>query len=108
MTDLQGLALPFLAGILLGAVFFVGLWWTVQKGLASETPAVWFIGSLLLRTILMLAGFYVVSQARWSRLVACLLGFFLARLVVMKRLARVPADEEQTQLQPEADRAPQP
>ena len=39
-----------LAGALLGAFFFGGLWWTVQKGVASERPALWFLGSLLLRT----------------------------------------------------------
>ena len=108
MTDLPDLALPFLAGALLGALFFAGLWWTVQKGMASETPALWFIGSLLLRTIVLLAGFYLVSQGHWSRLVACLVGFLLARFVLVKRLVREPAEEGQTHLQPEADNAPQP
>jgi len=32
MSDLPALGLAFLAGALLGAVFFGGLWWTVQKG----------------------------------------------------------------------------
>ena len=61
---------------LLGVIFFGGLWWTVQKGVASEAPAFWFLGSLLLRTSLILAGFYLVSLGHWSRLVACLLGFY--------------------------------
>ena len=38
------------AGALLGVFFFGGLWWTVQKGVASERPAFWFLGSLLVRT----------------------------------------------------------
>ena len=50
MSDILALALAFLAGALLGAFFFGGLWWTVQKGVASERPALWFLGSLLLRT----------------------------------------------------------
>ena len=41
----------FVAGALLGAFFFGGLWWTVQKGVTSEQPALWFLGSLLLRTV---------------------------------------------------------
>ena len=108
MTDIQDLLMAFLAGAVLGALFFVGLWWTVRKGVASERPALWFFGSLLLRTILILAGFYVVSQGHWSRLVACLVGFFLARAVVVKRLARAPTEEEPTHLQQEADNASQP
>ena len=66
MNDLLALALAFVAGALLGAFFFGGLWWTVQKGVASERPAVWFLGSLLLRTAVILAGFYLVSQGHWS------------------------------------------
>ena len=32
MSDILALALALLAGALLGAFFFGGLWWTVQKG----------------------------------------------------------------------------
>jgi F1F0 ATPase subunit 2 len=39
------------AGVLLGAFFFGGLWWTVRRGLSSKRPAFWFLGSLLLRVI---------------------------------------------------------
>ena len=86
MSDILALALALFAGALLGAFFFGGLWWTVQKGVASERPALWFLGSLLLRTGLILAGFYFVSQGHWSRLVACLLGFLIARIIVVRRL----------------------
>ena len=48
MSDFLPLALALLAGRLLGAFFFGGLWWTVQKGVTSENPALWFLGSLLL------------------------------------------------------------
>jgi F1F0 ATPase subunit 2 len=93
MSDGLALALAFLAGALLGVFFFGGLWWTVQKGVASETPALWFVGSLLLRTGLVLVGFYLAAQGHWSRLAACLLGFVIARIMVVKRLTRAPAEE---------------
>jgi F1F0 ATPase subunit 2 len=105
MSDIPTLALSLLVGGLLGAFFFGGLWWTVQKGVASERPALWFLGSLLLRTSVILAGFYSVAQGHWSRLVACLLGFLIARVVLVKRLKRVPAGE-QTQLEKETSIAP--
>jgi F1F0 ATPase subunit 2 len=69
-------------------VFFGGLWWTVRKGVSSPRPALWFLGSLLLRTGIVLAGFYFVGRRSWERLLACLLGFVIARLVVVMRLTR--------------------
>ena len=77
------LALALSAGLLLGGMFFGGLWWTVRRGVASERPAVWFFGSLLVRMSIALAGFYVVSGGHWERLLLCLVGFVVARLVVM-------------------------
>ena len=82
MSEIMLSALALLAGILLGAMFFGGLWWTVLKGVASPRPALWFLGSLLLRMSLALAGLYVVSGGQWDRLLVCLLGFVMARLVV--------------------------
>ena len=105
MSDLPALGLAFLAGALLGAFFFGGLWWTVQKGMTSERPALWFLGSLLLRTGVILAGFYFVSQGHWSRLGVCLLGFVVARVIVVKQLTRAPA-ERQTPLEKESSDAP--
>jgi F1F0 ATPase subunit 2 len=79
-----------LAGIILGALFFGGLWWTVRKGLASPRPALWFLGSMLCRTGIALAGFYFVGRGSWKRLLACLLGFIIARFIVI-RFTRLPA-----------------
>jgi len=76
------LALALSAGLLLGVMFFGGLWWTVRRGVASERPAFWFFGSLLLRMSIALAGFYFVSGGHWERLLLCLVGFVIARLVV--------------------------
>jgi F1F0 ATPase subunit 2 len=85
------LALGLSSGILLGAIFFGGLWWTVRRGLLSRVPALWFSASSLLRTAVALAGFYVVSQGDWPKLLACLLGFFLARIVVMHESGKLAA-----------------
>lgn len=77
--------LPALAvGALLGAMFFGGLWWTVQKAVSSKQPALWLLGSQLLRTSITLAGFYWISNRHWERLLVCLVGFVMARLVVMR------------------------
>lgn len=39
-----------------------------------------------------LTGFYVVSGGHWERLLVCLLGFFLARLILM-RLTGPPIED---------------
>jgi F1F0 ATPase subunit 2 len=82
MHDAAPLMLAGAAGVLLGALFFGGLWWTVRNGISSPRPALWFLGSLLVRTSVALAGFYYASDGDWRRLLACLLGFALARPVV--------------------------
>jgi F1F0 ATPase subunit 2 len=82
MNDPLILALAGLAGGALGAIFFGGLWWTVRKGMASTQPALWFFGSLLLRTGAALGGFYLVGRGHWERLLMCLLGFVAARVIV--------------------------
>ena len=104
MNEVLLLALASSAGVLLGAMFFGGLWWTVRKGVSSEQPAVWFFGSLLLRMSIALGGFYFVSGGHWERLLLCLVGFVFARLVVT-RLIRSSGDNQSLPIQ-EARYAP--
>lgn len=104
MNETLTLVLAWMAGAALGAIFFGGLWWTIRKGALSRRPGLWFFGSLLLRMSIALTGFYFVSDGYWRRLLACLLGFVIARLVVMW-LTR-PAGENQTRPAQEAIHAP--
>ncbi|MGB5444496.1 MAG: ATP synthase subunit I [Psychromonas sp.] len=72
------------AGLLLGVFFFAGLWWTVRRGAESERPVLWFFASFALRTTLTLFTLYWVSDGQWPRLMVCLLGFTVARFVVLR------------------------
>jgi F1F0 ATPase subunit 2 len=99
------MATAAIAGILLGTVFFGGLWWTIRKGVASSRPALWFIGSLLIRMSITLAGFYVVAGSHWERLLMCLLGFVSARFIIV--LLTRPAQRPPFQAL-EVGHAPQP
>jgi F1F0 ATPase subunit 2 len=92
MNDELYLMMACFAGLLLGAVFFGGLWWTVRKCLTTPNPAPWLLGSVLIRMSITLAGFYFVSDGQWQRLLACLMGFIIARLIVT-RLTRSPTAE---------------
>jgi F1F0 ATPase subunit 2 len=104
MNEAITIALAWIAGVGLGAIFFGGLWWTVRKGSSSPRPASWFLGSALLRMGIALTGFYLVAGAHWQRLLACLLGFVMARLLVT-RLTR-PLAEDSVGRPLEANHAP--
>ena len=104
MNEFSGLVLALATGLSLGAIFFGGLWWTVRKGVSSKHPALWFLGSLLVRMSLVLVGFYFVGRGNWQRLVACLLGFIIARFIVL-RLTRTPFEHPHSPAK-EASHAP--
>ncbi len=91
MDNPSAVALAAFAGAALGVFFFFGLYATVRRGLASTNPAAWFLASLLARTAVVLAGFYVAAQGHWTRLAACTLGFVVARMFVVKYVARMEA-----------------
>lgn len=93
MIEFIDIAAAIFAGAVLGAFFFGGLWWTVRRGLSSPQPALFFLGSLLLRTLAVLVGFYFVSRGDWHRLAASLAGFVLARFAV-RRLVDASAETE--------------
>lgn len=84
MDDFPNLAFAVFAGMLLGAIFFGGLWWTVRKGISSARPALLFCGSLLLRMGIVLTGFYFILGDNWVRLMAGLVGFVAARLLTIR------------------------
>ena len=104
MSEFLSLTPALAAGVLLGAFFFGGLWWTVRKGVASQRPALWFFGSMLLRMSIALAGFYFVGRENWERWLLCLFGFILARFVA-QGLTRWPVEHHHSQA-PETPYAP--
>lgn len=85
------IAAALCAGLMLGAFFFGGLWWTVRKSLSARHPALLVLSSMLIRMGAVLAGLYFIGgsgpQWQWQRLLACLAGVLAARFIAM-RLAR--------------------
>jgi F1F0 ATPase subunit 2 len=76
--------LSWAGGVSLGLIFFGGLWWTVRKGMASARPALWFLGSMVVRTSIVIVGIYLMTGGRWESVVPCLIGFVMARLSVTR------------------------
>ena len=82
MTTTWTLVYVLITGLLLGGMYFGGLWWTVCEAAVSKQPAILFFVSLLIRTGIALAGFYFSGQGKGTRFLICLLGFIMARLLV--------------------------
>ncbi len=83
-TEVLKLLVVFAAGVLLGVVFFGGLWWTIQRGIASPRPALWFFGGYLVRMGFLLTALYYLSGGAWIRLLILGAGIFLARSLVLR------------------------
>ena len=105
MSDSLYLALALVAGVLLGAFFFGGLWWTVRRGVSSTQPALWFLGSLLLRTGVVVLGFYFILGNDSRSLLAGLIGFVVARLIALRLTREAERASQRTR---ETGHAPQP
>ena len=104
MNDTLMLVVSGVMGLVLGATFFGGLWWTVRNGVSSPRPGLWFLGSLLLRMSIVLAGFHFIGQGHWNRMLVCLLGFVIARFLGM-RFMRAPVEHPNSRTK-EARHAP--
>jgi F1F0 ATPase subunit 2 len=91
MSSFAGVVLSAVTGLFLGALFFGGLWWTISESQSSKNPAFLFTASLLLRTLFVLCGFYFACGSEWQRMLSCLLGFVLARVLVTHSVRLRPA-----------------
>ena len=76
------LAVALAAGMALGALFFGGLWWTVNRGLTAAVPAAWFGLSALLRMAAVVYGLYCFARLGLASLTACVCGLLLARTAI--------------------------
>ncbi len=67
-------------GMLLGAIFFGGLWMTVRQMTTSKRPGLLFLTSVVLRTAIVLFGIWYCAAGNPYSIAACLLGFIGLRL----------------------------
>ncbi len=87
---MSGNGIPFGAlcvGMLLGLLYFSGLWWTVRRGIHSSMAAAWFTASALLRMAVVVMTFYfIVARSGVASLIACLIGLLIARAIIVRAL----------------------
>ncbi|MEO6949000.1 MAG: ATP synthase subunit I [Ginsengibacter sp.] len=93
--------LALIGGMLLGVIFFGGLWLTVKKIIKSKTPALLMLSSFIFRIVIVLVGFYIIGLGDWKKLIICLIGFIIARFVVIYYTKSI--DERELQLKTGVD-----
>jgi F1F0 ATPase subunit 2 len=88
MTDVLTMLVAALVGGVCAFSYFGGLWWTVRQLPTARHPSAMYFASLVLRLALLLAGFLLVLLCLDGvRLAACLVGFLVARFIVVHLLS---------------------
>jgi len=80
------LSLAFVAGLVLGAFYFIALWRTVKRLSETTSPVRLMLGSFVVRMVVVLTGFYFVMSGHWERLAMALMGFILMKVILTRRL----------------------
>lgn len=93
MNEIIPFVLIFAEGFVLGVLFFGGLWFTVKKSVSARNPIWWIFGSFIVRTGIVLSGFYYMAQFGWQAMLLGLLGLIMARFIIMHFTKRYDAKQ---------------
>lgn len=74
-------------GMVLGAIFFGGLWMTVRQMTTSKRPGLLFLTSVAVRTSIVLVAIWYFAAGDATSICACLLGFVALRLLATHGVA---------------------
>jgi F1F0 ATPase subunit 2 len=85
---------PLATGVGLGLIFYGGLFFTVRAVVKAKQPALLTVVSFALRTGVVLAGFYWIGAGDWTRIMAALAGFILARIILLRVAAGAGGETE--------------
>lgn len=72
-------------GFALGIFYFSCLWFTVQHLPQTQHPVLLMVGSGVARLGIALLGFYLIAGQQWQFLLIALVGFLLARSLLIAR-----------------------
>ena len=87
MNLLPSIAAGLLSGGVLGALYFLWLWWTLQGLVDRRRAGLWFAANIVARFAFALGGFALVARwGGWPALAAAAAGFVVMRSVLLRRL----------------------
>lgn len=79
------------AGVIIGLLFFGGLWLTLNKLMGAKHWSFWLGVSFLIRSSITVAAFWLLGAGDWQRLVALATGFTIVRFFSVKRIQLKPS-----------------
>ena len=88
MGEAVTFAASLTAGAILGTFYFRGLWHTVVRLPDFNRPARSMALSFAIRVLLALIGFYVIMGGRLERLALAMVGFLLARQILVRCIGK--------------------
>ncbi|WP_340121205.1 ATP synthase subunit I [Methylobacter svalbardensis] len=77
-------------GALLGLMYFGGLWLTLRRLTEIKRQTIWVLGSLVIRNVLAVIGFFPVVKQGWQYALICLAGFILVRFILVRCISPEP------------------
>jgi F1F0 ATPase subunit 2 len=78
--------LAFGAGMILGLLFFGGLYITIQKIETAKNPALIMILSFMIRMAVLVVAFYFIAQSGYKEVLFALAGVIITRFVMTFRM----------------------
>lgn len=86
-----GYFVAFVVGVVLATANYAVLWFTVKRLVVARRPMVLTFASFMVRTAVVILGFYFTTKAEPLMLFACVFGFLLVRTVAIRRMAPAKA-----------------
>ncbi len=73
----------FIGGIILGLIFFGGLYYTTKKLSIVKRPALFVIASIVLRMAILIGGLYFIFSGDIIRLLIAIVGVFISKYIAI-------------------------
>lgn len=83
-SEIGSLILRIPAGILIGVMFYGGLWLTVSRLTRTSSPVLLSVTSLFLRMGLLLVSIWYLSGGRASGILGCTIGLMASRILLTR------------------------
>lgn len=84
------MVVAFFGGVVLGVVFFGGLYWSVNQLPSIKYPGLLMVVSMLVRMAILLTGLYFLMAGEIKNLLAAVAGVMLIKFVMIARVRQKP------------------
>lgn len=84
--------ISFLIGLLIGVLYFGGLYYSTQKFNDVRSPGLFMSLSMLIRMGILLVGLYYLAQSGYKSVLIGFLGIMIIRFVSVSKVKRETSD----------------